>query len=481
MEEDIKKSIEKEINLIKNLFLEESYKIVNENFPSNDCNIVLTKDFDKTFIDFIFELKEDLFPNRISFKNLGFKENVKLVSESDVFIIPTKGVTSISSKMFGFSKEIKGKISAIYSEKFPLEGRSIFRLILKIKEGHLTTCFLGSKYWCDGSHYSLGLISLEVNNDCYQVFRRNEDTFNYLVIESKNKMLFNNFQSTCESILKSLGFLKGNWYQEELFFFSYESANFDFPNSFYYEYFRKSVITNREIINPSQFRSYINIDPDNYPKLTPLLFPEKLLSKLVTYINTKPEFERAVELVIEGNEIESALIRCSVFSVALETIVALIQSENSEFFKPIKHSNNIKKIIREFQIILKRDANEFSETEYNFLKNKIAYINTPFNKDKYLLSYQLYNIELPTKLKALLDTRNKFFHGKTPYDEGLLKSNIKDLHRQADRLHMLVSILILKYIGYRGHIKNQAAYNLESKKIYEEEDVEIDESSFYQI
>jgi hypothetical protein len=46
---------------------------------------------------------------------------------------------------------------------------------------------------------------------------------------------------------------------------------------------------------------------------------------------------------------------------------------------------------------------------------------------------------------------------------------------------MLVSILILKYINYKGHIKNQAGYSLETKKHFDEIDIEINESAFYLI
>ena len=58
---------------------------------------------------------------------------------------------------------------------------------------------------------------------------------------------------------------------------------------------------------------------------------------------------------------------------------------------------------------------------------------------------------------------------------------MKELNLEADRIHMLVSILLLKHSNYKGHIKNQAAYRLETKRYYEEPDLEINESVFYRI
>ncbi|MCW2118634.1 hypothetical protein [Flavobacterium sp. 7A] len=203
------------------------------------------------------------------------------------------------------------------------------------------------------------------------------------------------------------------------------------------------------------------------------------MSILITQIKSKPELERTIELIIEGNEIESPLIKCSIFSVALETTTSLIQLENKIFFAPIKNTKNLNSVLKELQSIIDKEKTNFTELEHTVLLKKITYLNTPFNKDKFLLSYKLYNIELPQKLELLLNTRNKFLHGKTPYEEGLLKTKIKELHLEADRLHMLVSILILKYIGYKGHIKNQAGYRLETKNYYDEDNIEINESAFY--
>ena len=117
------------------------------------------------------------------------------------------------------------------------------------------------------------------------------------------------------------------------------------------------------------------------------------MSTLVSDLKENPELERAVELLIDGNGINSPLIKCSTFHVALETIVGLINSENKKFFEPIKNTKNLKLLKEELQTIVSSKKEKFSQTEFDSLIKKITYINTPFNKDKFLLAYDFYKID----------------------------------------------------------------------------------------
>lgn len=484
IKEKFAKSIRNEIDGIKNLFLNETFIVSTDSgFSSNGGDIKLHKEFENHHIDFELTLQNIIHPDDLTFKKLGFNENCELIGNDKNRIIAANGITKIRGKSFIPTNTVKGEITTIYDKDFPLSGDSNFRLVLKLNDEDFGTFFLGSGYSCDETQYGLGLIRLTIENIEFHVFRHvdHESQNTYLALECLDVTNFQNFSEVCELILKSVGFLTGNWHQDEHYFFSYRSGNFEEPNCMYYSLFGDSVITNFEIINPQQFRSFIDTDPDNYPQLTPLLFPEQKLADLVTMLKSKPELERAVELLVDGNEIKSPLIRCSTFSVALETIVSLIHSENKDFFKPIKKTQQLAPILEEFQGIADREKDKFSNLEYTSLSKKITYLNTPFNKDKFVLAFELYNMKLPEIYNSLLNTRNQFFHGKTPYDEGILKSKVKELHLEADRLHMLVSILILKYIGYEGHIKNQAAYRLETESFYNETERQTEECAFYSI
>lgn len=482
MKDKLQKNIENEIQKINSFLLSETFLIEhNEEFPLNNSEITLTKIQEKNNIDFDLKLKTSQNPNEVTFKKLGFNTDFKLISDKNIFQIPARSANRLVGKSFVPTNNLKGEFGTIYSEKFPINSNSIFRLILNIGKESLTTIFLGQEYSCGKTHYALGLIVLEIDNLVFHVYRHSQKDYNLLVIECLNKTDLETFKNICELTLKSIGLLTGNWHQNEHFIFSYDSSNFENTETIYYESLGDSIISNQEIINPSEFRTFMGTDLEKRPLLTPLLFPEKTLSKLVSDLKEKPELERTVELLIEGNGISSPLIRCSNFHVALETIVGLINSENKKFFEPIKSTENLELLKGELQTIISSKKENFSELEFDSLVKKINYINTPFNKDKFLLAYDFYNIELPENLKKLLNNRNKFLHGKTPYKEGTLKAKLKELNLEADRIHMLVSILLLKHSNYKGHIKNQAAYRLETKRYYEEPDLEINESVFYRI
>lgn len=482
MKEKIQKNIENEIQIISSFLLSETFLVEHsEEFPLNNSEITLTKVQEKNNVDFELKLKTSQNPNEVTFKKLGFNTDFKLISDKNIFQIPARSANRLVRKSFFRTNNLKGEFGTIYSEKFPIKSNSIFRSILNIGKESLTTIFLGHEYSCGENHYALGLIVLEIDNLVFHVYRHSQKDYNLLVIECLNKTDLETFKNISELTLKSIGFLTGNWHQKEQFIFSYDSSDFENTETLYYESLGDSIISNHEIINPSEFKSFMETESEKRPLLTPLLFPEKILSKLVRDLKTKPELERTIELLIEGNGINSPLIKCSNFHVALETIVGLINSENKKFFEPIKSTENLELLKEELQTITSSKKENFSELEFDSLVKKITYINTPFNKDKFLLAYDFYKIELSENLKKLLNNRNKFLHGKTPFKEGILKTKMKELNLEADRIHMLVSILLLKYSNYKGHIKNQAAYRLQTKRYYEEPELEINESVFYRI
>ncbi|QLC67300.1 hypothetical protein LPB248_13610 [Flavobacterium sp. LPB0248] len=480
--EKITKSIRNEICLIEN-FLSEGLFIIQHKdcFAINTCEFLLSKEVDNNFIEYSLKLKDELFYDQVTFKKLGFNENFKIKSRENKFVVPSRSVNYLKGKRFVSSSELKGRLSKIYSESFPLKSHSIFRLILKTEIEHLTTIFLGTDYVCDKIHYGLGLFKIEVDDVVYHIYRHKMNNENYLIIDCLNNLDFSSFKKVSELIIKSIAFLTGNWYQKECYVFAYSSSEFSKIDSCYYESLDDSIISNHEIINPNQFRSYVADDYIEKQKLSDLLFSENKMSEFIIQLKSKPELERTVDLIIEGNGIKSPLIRCSIFSVAMETIVSLIHKENKTFFTPLKSTSELNALKESFRLIISENKDKFNDLEIEVLNKKIDYLNTPFNADKYLLAYKFYQIELPENLIKLLKTRNLFFHGSIPYKGLEVKTKMKEFNLDADRIHLLVSILILKYFNYKGHIKNHAAYRMETENYYDELGLEIRESSFYRI
>jgi len=480
------KYFKKNLEVIDAFTAERKLKVVmNKKYPSYCAEIEISKSDKNNFVEFNMKLKEKIRPEHSTFKRLGFSEDFQIISQSSKYIVPERSVIQITSKNFVETDKIKGHISKIYSVKFPIAEISCFRLILPIEIDHYTTIFLGSKYKCDDVEYGLGLINIKIEDVNYQIFRVNNNKQNYLLIDCMSKIRFDNFINVSKIILKNLGLITGKWFQKEWFVLSHENSEFNNSNKLYYESLSNSIITNSELINPHEFRDFMDDGSENKPKLTDLLFPEKILEKLIVNQVLNPNLERTVNLLVEGNASESGVIRCSIFLIALETIVNYIYIKNKEYFHPIKNSKSLIDLIRGFIIELNKKKKSFNEIEFKAIKKKLEYINTPFNKDKFILSYQFYNLNLPEKLKETLGTRNLFLHGSLPSKGKKLRLKENEIHLYADRLHLLVALLLLKNSGYRGHVKNLATYRLILEEYYEEMEFEEDlgqhDSSFYKI
>jgi len=437
-------------------------------YPITDSELVIIKNEKKNYFDFDLNLKNELTTEFFNFKELGFNEDFEIVSDKQNFIIPSKSISQINSSTFGSFVKLKGEFTVIHSKEFDRFKKSHFRLIIEVHETHLTTIFSGEGYKCDDNIYGHGLTKLNIEDKEYHVFRCKKGEKNYLIIECCDKTEFIKFKNVCDLVLRVIGFLTGNWYQEEYFIFSDYAFNSSHERPFYFESLEKSVKTNREIINPSEYKEFLKASERKESLLTDHFFPASIFSKLIESLLIKTELERAIELLIEGKASSSAIIRCSIFYVALETVTSLIEKENKQFFEPINNKAVLEPIKKKMQAIVDETKTEFSKLEYEVLSKKIMYLNTPFNQDKMLRAFELYKIGLTKRLLNILNNRNQFFHGKTPYSENLIKTKTKELNADADRINMLVSILILSYVGYKGHIKNYAGYGLATERSYNE-------------
>ena len=480
MESKIKKSIEKELKIIKK-FLNNKF-IISQNFNFPIDNSQIHFNFEENYIKFELILKNNVNSKNITFKRLGFDESFEVSSLKDRYVIPKESIFYFKGKSFIDSKRITGKLREIHTLNFPVKKDSRFKAIYKINQDHVTTIFKGSSYFCDKTFYGLGLIKINIQDITYHIYRHNEENENYIVIENLDKTYFSNFKFDIDSILKVFGLITGNWYQNERFIFSNDVS----PEvELFYESLEDSIITEREIINPNEFRSFMNNFFESNYKLTSALFPETSLANLVNNLKLNQEIERTIDLLIEGNGIKSPIIRCSVYFVALEAIVGIIHKKNKDFFKPIKRINGLNNIKKELLLSLESNKNEVLPNEYEILVKKLNNLNSPANKDIFILAFDFFNINLPKRLKNVLSSRNKFLHGKTPFEESSIKDKLPELNLYAHRIHLLVSILILKYSGYKGHVKNRSAYDLVSQEYYSEvkneDDIGQNDNVYYKI
>jgi hypothetical protein len=86
----------------------------------------------------------------------------------------------------------------------------------------------------------------------------------------------------------------------------------------------------------------------------------------------------------------------------------------------------------------------------------------PTNKDRLVNTFALYNLTLSEDDKKAIDKRNDYLHGRHPLQRKLQF----ELTQISQRLHTLIISLLLKAVGYSGHVVNlhmQALLNDEER------------------
>ena len=172
---------------------------------------------------------------------------------------------------------------------------------------------------------------------------------------------------------------------------------------------------------------------------------------------------------IEGNIINKTkhyLLKAGIFSIILETISSLIYDENAEKLNPIQNKFLSKNIRQELIKTLNNFKEDISEEALKIFTSKINEINKPTNSKKLSFPFQYYNISLSKKELEILNHRNKFLHGTSPFDEKELDLKKYELLEIIAHMKFMINSLMLKYIGYSGNIINNPAFlELNSKEV----------------
>ncbi|MFT5971179.1 MAG: hypothetical protein ACI8ZO_001698, partial [Flavobacteriales bacterium] len=310
-----------------------------------------------------------------------------------------------------------------------------------------------------------GLIETTVNKSDYHLFiHKNDDTDQkFIFIDSLKKTNLNTFKEACKAIITAVGYICGNLYLGEYYYqtIKEESENITLTEHTYYEELEESAITNHALFDPFQFNQYYKpIQEKNNLKEVPYSISKLSFSTLCNKILTNGSFSRCCRFIIEGNQSKQLLLRAGILSIALETMTTIIYEENKEKINPIE-DKSLAKVIRErFQSVV----NEYSQfiTDYGqtILSAKIADINKPTNSKKLSKPFEILGIKLSKEDISILNHRNKFLHGTSPVSE----NEEIELRLIISRIELMLNRLILKYIGYSGHIINYYAWIQKNSK-----------------
>lgn len=305
-----------------------------------------------------------------------------------------------------FQEQSEGIIHSIKSEEFDTKSKSKYRAFYKINSSNFFLSYFENKVYETESFVSRGLLNLTINNTCFSVYTFHND---YLIIESDNDIIYDDFSEYCYNILIAIGFVSGKFFQDEVFIFDIKNGS---SNKFCYNKLRNSSFSIYHSLtsNPYDYKHFIG------NKLADKLYKKKILKSF-----TSENLSRLTELIYNNKQIQYSLV--------------LFNESNS---------GNLSLLIKNncFYIVLEVIKKFF----YNIYKDQLPKdYSSKGNTDKYITLFSLITT-ISKDDENLLKDRNLYLHG-----------DIEDLngHKMVDDMHKQLTLiyrLILTYIGYDGYI-----------------------------
>jgi len=460
-EYDFEKKVCSSIDAIKSLKKEKAYKTQLPGYPL-DHVIATSKKSDKGGFKLKFFL-DDFFDVSYmqDFKKFGVNEKILLNNDGKICSINANSTSKIKATIN------KPLVITITVNNFQnLENKTyddqILRLVIPTDVEPEFGVISAKRLHISGRTTYCGLLEVVVNEKSYHLFKhRNDDTKeNFLFIDSLEKNEFEEFKKNTSAILLAYGFIIGNLFQDEYY---YQIIREDYTTiAEATSYYKKdpSLLTHVALFNPMEFRQYlIHLDQEKDLEKMSMQLDSNVFSNMCELITTNVTLARSIKLILEGNQTNLLLLRAGIYSIALETITGFIAEENKNKLKPVPEKELSHKIIKKLKNTLGEYESFISVYGYQVLTSKIDNMNSPTNSKKLSKPFEILNIKLTKSELQVLNHRNKFLHGTSPFEEDELKDKENDIAYISKKLLTLCNSLILKYCGYSGHMKDYGGYH----------------------
>lgn len=309
------------------------------------------------------------------------------------------------------------------------------------------------------------LIKIEFEELKFHLFNFSVGKQQYWGIDSLQTLDFEKFKSIAYSALNGYGFIKGNLYLREAYYFASKDTNF-ITEYFHYSLIRDNLETGYQIFTTSPYSVYVPYYHDKGEQLNTeevtkwnselLNFSEVNFSKLVESFYKHETLSRSALIILEANtqplELKAASY-CVAYEGICHTIKKLIDINAPSSIDKIVWEQNIKPEFEKLLNSLKTNG-LLDDNQDRILSSKINNLNQPTNRDSLTapflkLGYTLNQLEI-----KCIDNRNKFLHGSLPVKSNDEDENFKELYLNSITIHKLIYILILKLIGFEGYIIN---------------------------
>lgn len=306
-----------------------------------------------------------------------------------------------------------------------------------------------------------GLINISLLSQTFHVYSLEDNGRHFLFIDSVERIKIDEFDEICWTINISLAFFNGQLWQQRQYLFGYENIEMAKPSRVQYKSLRPNLLSVYAATtnNPSSWmrdkdKNDITLKflSDKALQVTP-----QVLSKLCSWIHSRDEHKISVLLIVEA-KCASLLMMPAGFAIALEGLATIFEELFSDKTAPIKDKKKARLLIEKMNAVISEFEDDKS-FDIEVLKKKISAINSPTNRDRLKIPFQLLNIPLTKDDDLALDYRNYLLHGNV----GLLQKEKKKIVMEETELGMrlltLANAIILKLIGYKGwmvnHVKAQ--------------------------
>ncbi|MGS0747388.1 hypothetical protein [Halpernia sp. GG3] len=437
------KNIFESLEILSELHKDHYVVVEKPNSPIDKILANFTKDSNKGF-----SLKfEDQSHHHFDFGDI---EHLNITSQKYNLYFEKVFIISISPP------SITGSISNFQTNGFNKEKHYHYRLFIPLKKKTDFHFYISHFTYETKKHRSSECLRInykELDIDLY-LYNDKEKGANYLILDTSTKCSFDQFSAYCFSSLVSFGYVTGKFPQDEGYFFAYDKPDLKEPIHIYYTEFRDSI---NSMYSPIYGNAYGYIRESKlaeriYPTLRTLTLNE--FSKLCQWTHTSVDFSSILLLIIEAST-SSLLVMPSGFSVALEGLTDLIVKKNESKLAPIKDKKLAKEIRTELKSVIDKYSEKIEKVGQQILKNRIDNINQLTNQSKLTKPFEVLKFQLTNEDIIAIEHRNDFLHGRINLALGEDTKNAnKEIYYVSLRLYTLLSVLILKSIGYDNKIVN---------------------------
>lgn len=456
MQADIEKQINHIIDAYNSLKDESAYLVLNKKGFLQDSKAIMAYNSN----DFKVKIISSNHPTKEQFDDpfKALNGRLELARNGRKYTVEVENIKSLTHSLSD------PFIATYYSDSITVDihninGKLKHTALLHIEELPTFSAFEVKKIKI-GQIIHLRFFSVSINKVEYHCYcHENHDLKKvYFFIESMDEIHIEEFKEALEAITFSIALFNGDWYKGNIFIYSTKNSiesREGYVSAQYY-YGGKPIITDYKICDTlrcSQYLEHIG-QKSQITKLCSRV-SSSMLSEICSRIYKDHKVKRIIELLIEGTNTKSVVLEASVYSIALETISNLVLSEKKDILNPIQDNELVNKIHEKLNKVIEEYSSFMSDEAIHMYLRRISDLNKPANVDRLAKAFEILGIKLNEHDQQTLKARDKFLHGSSPmknFENN--KTKEQELFLLATKFRMLLVMLIVKYLGYTGHIWN---------------------------